>query len=395
MLWYSRAMQNSIDPANVVSKSGGELSGARERRAAGLLEGWVSIAVNLVVGVVKLVAGLAIGSISLVADAVHSFSDLVTSGAVIWGFSAAARPSDRRHPFGHGRLESVAALLIAVLLLVAALEFAMASVRRLLAPQAVTASWTLVAVLVATVIAKEWLARFALRLGRRIDSTALRADAWHHRSDVFATAVVIVALVGARFGISWLDGAAGLVVAGALGWTGVTLVKESADPLIGAAPSPGLVEEIKGVALAVPGVDAVHDVIVHRYGELLVTSLHIEVNAERDAMACHELAEQVEEAVMGRFGGWAVVHVDPVDRAHPLYSDIAMFLSQRLGSESEAASFHDLRIFGRQAPCYVIFDLKAAPEESERLQEQLVHELKERFPQVAKVLVNLEPRYVY
>lgn len=388
-------MRDGVGSVDVVSKSGGELFGARERRAAGLLEGWVSIAVNLVVGVVKLVAGLAIGSISLVADAVHSFSDLVTSGVVIWGFSAAARPSDREHPFGHGRLESVAALVIAVLLLVAALEFAMASVRRLLAPQAVTASWTLLAVLVVTVIAKEWLARFALRLGRKIDSTALRADAWHHRSDVLATAVVIVALVGARFGITWLDGAAGLVVAGALGWTGVTLVKESADPLIGTAPSPGLVEEIKVVALAVPGVDAVHDVIVHRYGGLLVTSLHIEVSAEHDTMACHELAERVEEAVMGRFGGWAVVHVDPVDRAHPLYPAIAAFLAQRLGGGPESASFHDLRIVGRQAPCYVIFDLKAAPEESERLQEQLVHELKESFPQVAKVMVNREPRYVY
>lgn len=360
-----------------------------------MLEGWVSVAVNLAVGAVKLAAGLAIGSISLIADAIHSFADLATSGVVIWGFTAAARPSDREHPFGHGRIESIAALVIAVLLLVAGLEFAMASFRRLLAPQPVTASWVLLGVLTATVIAKEWLARFALRLGRTIDSTALRADAWHHRSDVLATAVVIVALIGARFGVSWLDGAAGLVVAAALAWTGILLIKESADPLIGAAPPPELVQGIRNVALAVAGVDAVHDVIVHRYGGLLITSLHIEVAAEHDAMACHELAERVEEAVMARFGGWAVVHVDPVDRAHPLYAALEGFLAERLGAGETAPTFHDLRIVGREAPCYVIFDLKAAPEESMRLKEALVRDLKSRFPQVAKVMINLEPRWVY
>ena len=367
----------------------------RQRRAAGVLEGWVSIAVNAVVGGIKLAAGLVIGSISLVADAVHSFSDMVTSAVVIWGFSAAARPSDRKHPFGHGRIESIAALVIAVLLLVAALEFAIASLRRLVAPQEVTASWVLLGVLAVTLVAKEWLARFALQLGRRIDSTALKADAWHHRSDVLATAAVIVALLGARFGLWWLDGAAGLVVAAALGWTGVMLVKESADPLIGAAPPPELVEGIRSVALTIPGVDAVHDVIVHRYGGLLITSLHIEVAAAHDAMACHELAERVEEALMARFGGWAVVHVDPVDRAHPLFGEIQGFLTERLGSGEVAATFHDLRIVGREAPCYVIFDLKAVPEEGAQLQEELVRELKARFPQVAKVMVNLEPRWVY
>lgn len=378
-----------------LTRLSGEAAQARERRAVGLRAGWVSIVVNLVVGAVKLVAGLAIGSISLMADAVHSFSDMLTSGVVIWGFSAAARPSDRQHPFGHGRIESIAALVIAVLLLVAAFEFALASVRRLLAPQPVTASWVLLGVLVSTVLAKEWLARFALRLGRAIDSTALRADAWHHRSDVLSTVAVLVALVGARFGVAWLDGAAGLAVGAALAWTGVELIKESADPLIGAAPPGELVKKIREVALAVEGVDAVHDLIVHRYGGLLITSLHIEVAAGLDAMACHELAERVEEAVMAQCGGWAVVHVDPVDRAHPLYSEIEGFLAARLGGEAAAPSFHDLRIVGRETPCYVIFDLKAAPEDSSRLQEELARELKAQFPQVAKVLVNLEPRWVY
>lgn len=383
----------AIDAA--VARSAEDLAEPGGRRATGVLEGWVSVAVNLVVGTIKLVAGLAIGSISLVADAAHSFADLVTSGVVIWGFSAAARPSDREHPFGHGRVESIASLVIAVLLLVGALEFAVASVRHLLAPQPITASWVLLGVLALTLIAKEWLARFAFRLGQRIDSSALRADAWHHRSDVFATGVVILALVGARFGITWLDGAAGLVVAGVLGWTGVRLIKESADPLIGAAPPEKLLEGMRNVALSVPGVNGVHDLIVHRYGGLLISSLHIEVAAKHDAMACHDLAERVEEALMARFGGWAVVHVDPVDQAHPLYASLEKFLAERLGAFEGAPAFHDLRVVGGDAPCYVIFDLKATPEESARLRAELVRDLKARFPQVAKVVVNLEPRWVY
>lgn len=365
------------------------------RTRFGLLEGWTSVVVNLFVFAAKIVPGLMIGSVSVIADAVHSLSDVLSSGVVIWGFKAAAKPSDEEHPFGHGRAESIASLVIAVLLLVAAVEFGRASLSRLLAPRAVDATPALLLVLLGTLIAKEWLARFSRELGRRIGSTALHADFWHHRSDALSTAVVILALVGTSLGVQWLDGAAGLVVSLFLAWAGIGLVRESIDPLIGEAPSPALVDRIRRIALAVDGVDKVHDIIVHRYGGLIVTSLHIEVTAAMDVVRGHELAEDVEQALMAELPGWATVHVDPVNRDHPLYDDVEAFLEERVPQVGSAAGFHDLRIVGREDPCFVVFDLATGVPPQPAAVKRLKADVRQRFPTVAKVVVNVEPRYVY
>jgi len=365
------------------------------RSRFGLLEGWTSVVVNLLIFIAKIVPGLAIGSVALVADAFHSLGDVASSGVVIWGFRAAAKPSDREHPFGHGRIESIATLIIAVLLLVAAVEFAKASVARLVAPQEVHASLALLLILAVTLIAKEWLARFSRDLGRRIGSTALVADFWHHRSDVLATGVVILSLAASSLGVARVDGAAGIVVSAFLAWAGIHLIRASVDPLIGEAPSPALVDRIRRAALAVNGVDRVHDIIVHHYGGLIVTSLHIEVAADMDVVRGHELAEDVEQALMAELPGWATVHVDPVNRDHPLYDRVEAFLERRVPEIGTAAGFHDLRIVGRAEPCFVIFDLATGVQPEPSAVMQLRADLKREFPAVANVVVNVEPRYVY
>ena len=378
-----------------VSPAGTDVCDPRVREAYGILEGWTSVVINLVVFAVKIVPGVAIGSISLIADAIHSLGDVASSGVVIWGFKAAAKPSDAEHPFGHGRVESVATLIIAVLLLVAALEFGESSVTRLLHPREVRASAPLLGALVLTLVLKEWLSRFSLRLGRRIGSTALVADFWHHRSDVLATGVVILALAASRLGVPWLDGAAGVVVAGFLAWAGIHMVRGALDPLIGEAPSPALVRRIRETALAVDGVEEVHDVIVHRYGNLIVTSLHIEVPVALDVSRGHELAEDVEEALVSALHCRATVHVDPVDRQHPLYAPVAAFLAGELERLRAAVDVHDLRIVGRAERCFVIFDLASHGVPAEALVEALKQSVKARFAAVAKVIVNVEPRFVY
>ncbi len=378
-----------------VAPAGEDVSDPRVREAYGVLEGWTSVVVNLVVFAVKIVPGVAIGSISLIADAIHSLGDVASSGVVIWGFKAAAKPSDAEHPFGHGRVESVATLIIAVLLLVAALEFGESSVTRLLHPREVRASAPLLSVLVLTLVLKEWLSRFSLRLGKRIGSTALVADFWHHRSDVLATGVVILALAASRLGVLWLDGAAGVVVAGFLAWAGVHMVRGALDPLIGEAPSPGLVRRIRETALSVAGVEEVHDVIVHRYGNLIVTSLHIEVPVALDVSRGHELAEDVEEALVSALHCRATVHVDPVDRRHPLYAPVSAFLAEELARLRAAVEVHDLRIVGRAERCFVIFDLTSRGVPAEAVAEALKRGVTGRFSAVDKVIVNVEPRFVY
>jgi divalent metal cation (Fe/Co/Zn/Cd) transporter len=249
--------------------------------------------------------------------------------------------------------------------------------------------------LASTLVLKEWLSRFALTLARRIDSSVLEGDFWHHRSDVFATAVVIGALFAGRFGLAWVDGVAGLVVAGFIAYAAYQLTRDAVSPLIGEAPSPRLLGEIRETALSVPEVDEVHDVMVHFYGGLVVSSLHVEISSEMDLTRAHEVAEAVESALAGRFGGWAVVHVDPVNRQHPLFAEVRSFLRETVPGIPGAEGFHDLRIVGSEHPCYVIFDLRAdthdAPVVADRLRQAVVA----RFPEVAKVVVNARPRYVY
>lgn len=372
-----------------------EDTGHPDRGRIGALEGWVSVVVNLAVFVVKLVPGLLIGSISLVADAVHSLGDVLSSGVVIWSFHASARPPDREHPFGHGRIESVASLVIAVLLVVASIEFAKTSVASLLHPRAVEASLVLLAALVLTVVVKEWLARFSRRLSRRIESTALEADAWHHHSDAFATGVVIVALAGERFDIRWLDGAAGLVVAAFIAWAGVALIRRSLDPLLGEAPTKALQKQIRELAVSVPEVESVHDVMVHAYGQLLVISLHVEVPIDLDVVAAHEVAEGVEKLVAERVGAVVVVHVDPVDRNHPLYAPVEAFLAEITSDGPGIREFHDLRIVGGEQACNVVFDIALEGVDAAGAKERLGRALKARFPQVVGVAIEVEPTLAF
>lgn len=375
---------------------GGRPAGSAEgRERLGVLEGWVSVAVNVVVFLAKIIPGLLIGSASLVADAVHSLGDVATSAVVIWSFRASARPPDQEHPFGHGRIENIASLIIAVLLLVAAVELGRSGVLRLVHPKPVRASWALLAVLVVTIGLKEWLARFAGQLGRRLDSGALKGDAWHHRSDVLATTVVLAALAGERLGGRFLDGAAALIVAGFVAWAGIALVRASMDPLIGEAPPGELRETIRSLALAVNGVQAVHHIMVHAYGRLSVISLHVEIPAAWDVLRAHRVTEEVEARVSEALGAVVVVHMDPVDRAHPLYRAMAAHLDEIRGGMEGFRQYHDLRISGTPEQCTVAFDAVLDGRDRADLEAAIREAVRGRFPQVGEVLIKVETTLAY
>ena len=182
------------------------------RSSYGKLEGWVGIAGNLVLFAIKLYLGIVSGSTALLADAVHTLGDSITSAVVIAGFIMAAKPCDKEHPFGHERMESIAALVISNLLFVTGFELIIHSIRKIMHPSINRVSFTIMAIIAATIFAKEIMARFSYQLGEMIDSDALRADAMHHRTDVAATAMVLAALIGARFNLFFLDGIMGVVV---------------------------------------------------------------------------------------------------------------------------------------------------------------------------------------
>ncbi len=368
-----------------------------ERSAAfGLAEGYVSVVANLALFALKLSLGIASGSIALVADAVHTASDSLTSVVVIISAYVARKPPDAEHPYGHGRAEYIATVIIALLLGVAGFEFGRGSLERILAPRAISASWLVVAIVAFTAAAKEWLARYALGLAARCGNRALAADAWHHRSDAMATVLVAAGMVGSRFGLPWLDGVAGLGVSLLLLKVAYDIAKDGVDSLIGRAPAPEEIAAVKRDARSVEGVMGVHDVVIHQYGNHRFISLHVETAADPSAVDLHHLSEQVEKAVALSGHGSVCVHVDPVDRDHPAYDSLRETVAELVRRDPEISSFHDLRIIGGAEQFTAVLDVRCEPGciDPERVRERVKAAVGKRYPR-ASVVVELEPTYSY
>jgi len=368
----------------------------QERARVGLLEGWVSVGVNVGLFALKMVLGVMSNSVSLIADAAHTLSDSLTSIVVIFGFRLASRPPDEQHPFGHGRIENVSAVVIAVLLGVVSVEMLMASVNRLFHPRPLRADLWIIGVLIGTIILKELLYRFSRDLAAMIDSDVLRADAWHHRSDMLSTILVLAAFIGAQWHAVWLDGTMGIGVAIIIGVAAAVSMRAAVGPLIGGRAPEELYREIEEIARAPEEVRAVHDILVHRYGATNIISLHIEVPDTESPMRLHDLSEEIEEKLAARFPGHAIVHVDPINRDHQHYEEVGRIVSDAIAADDCAESFHDLRVLGGSRRFRVAFDVtgnaEISPARQEELRQAIEQRLRERFPLV-RVIVNVEPLY--
>ncbi len=377
----------------------GDEENASERRARiSLLEGYTSVFVNTLLFILKLAVWWLTASIALLADSIHTLADSVTSVVVLVGAYVSRRPPDREHPFGHGRAELVSALIIAVLLGVAAFEFGKSSFLRVFTPEILSVPWWAAALIAVSVLVKEWLSRFAFTLAEASGSKALEADAWHHKTDVLATLLVVVAMVAARFGLVWVDGVMGVTVSGVILWAAVRIAKESVTPLLGEAPTEEELAEIETQALEVDGVRGVHDIIVHKYGETRIISLHVETLDDLNARNLHTLAEQVEDRVDTQGHGLVVVHVDPINVDHPCYAGVKTVLGEAVSCDGRIESFHDFRMEGDDEALNVQVDVAVHETLSEgskaEIEAALQACLNERFPR-ARLKVNFEPIFAY
>ena len=264
------------------------------RNQIGVFQGWVSTTVNSLLFIFKLFIGLMTGAVSLIADAVHTLSDVVTSLIVIWGFKQSKKPADMGHPYGHGRAEYIATLIISVLLCVAGIEFIETAIDRIQNPILIISDWWMIAILSLTVVIKEMTARYAEFLSSKIASGLLHADAWHHRTDAVSSILVLIALIAGNFGYPSVDGWAGLFVALILVYTGFDIARDSVDDLIGKPPDEVELDTIRDIALSVPGALGVHDISVHSYGLDKFVSIHAEINAKKSAAEAHDISEEIE-----------------------------------------------------------------------------------------------------
>lgn len=285
------------------------------RKRIGYLEAWVSIIGNVLLFLLKLLIGVAINSLSLIADAFHSLSDVLTSIVVLVGFKFGEKPADKEHPFGHGRIEIIATLIIAFLLIVVTYDLGKSAVLRIISPQKVKFSSIAIIFMITSAGFKEWMASFSIFLGKKINASSLIADAWHHRSDAIASLLVGLGLIFMRFNLYLIDGILALGVAILIGWIAVRLIITSSSTLIGEAPDLELINKISQISLSVPGVLNIHDIYVHDYNTNKVISLHVEVNDNLLADVAHEIATTVEEKIKEKTHAYNVTaHIDPKER---------------------------------------------------------------------------------
>lgn len=299
---------------NILIPEYGNYTNPGVRAKYGYLEAAVSIVGNLFLFLLKLLLGLFINSIALIADAVHTLSDVGTSFIVILGFKMAKKPADKEHPHGHGRIEYIATLIIAVLLMITGITFIEQSIERIWkGVEIANEEYALVIgiVVIVSAIAKELMAQYSNAIGKKISSDMLIADGWHHRSDAIATVLVGVSIIVTRYFFSWLDPIFGIAVSGIVIYVGVDLIRKASNSLMGCAPSKEELRSIKKMARNKKGIKGVHDVQLHDYGMERVISLHAEVDSNITVERAHEMIDGFEKQICTELNCKAIIHMDP------------------------------------------------------------------------------------
>lgn len=327
-----------------------------ERSAYGKLAGKVGISCNVLLCIGKFIAGIVSGSLSISADAVNNLSDASSSIISLIGFKLSEKSADSEHPYGHGRYEYLAGFMVAALIIVIGAELFRDSIQKIINPTEVTFGALPVIVLVVSILMKLWMMLFYLKIARRISSDTLKASAADSRNDVFSTLSVLAALIVSHFAGINLDGVMGAIVAVVILISGIGLVKEAMDPLLGKAPSKDVVEKIRAKILSYDGVLGTHDLMIHDYGPgRMFASVHVEVSAELTLTECHDIIDRIERDFLD--GGLnMLVHPDPVSDG-----ETAAFVRETVREIDERITVHDLRTIGAPEPSKVIFDCVLPP----------------------------------
>ena len=327
------------------------------RTAYGILCGAVGIVLNLLLFGGKLLAGSLSGSIAITADAFNNLSDAGSSLLTTLGFRLAEQKADRRHPFGHGRVEYLVGLAVSMVILFMGLELARSSVQKIRTPEPVECSWLIVAILTVSIAVKLYMAFYNRQAGRRFHAPTMLATAADSLSDSAATLAVLVATLVSRFTGVQIDGWMGVLVALFILWSGLMAAKDTVDPLLGQPPSPEFVEEVRRLVLAHPRVRGIHDLIVHDYGPgRRMISLHAEVSAEEELLSIHDEIDNVERELRERLHCQAVIHMDPVLTGEQAVDEARQRITAVAHCIDDGISLHDFRMVPGPTHTNVIFD---------------------------------------
>ena len=327
------------------------------RRAYGMLCSIVGIALNVVLFGGKYLAGVLSGSIAITADAFNNLSDAGSSVITLVGFKFSGMKPDKDHPFGHGRIEYLSGLGVAMLIVLMGFELFKSAIGKIMNPEPVETSVLTVAILGISVCVKLYMSFYNRSIGNKIDSEAMKATATDCLSDSVATSAVLISMLAAYFTGVMIDGWCGLVVAVMVLYAGYKAAKDTIDPLLGGPPSKEYVNRIRDIVMSHEEIIGIHDLVVHDYGPCrCMISLHGEVPANGDIIALHDLIDHIEKELEEKLGCEAVIHMDPLETDNEIIKEMKHELLTHINSELPGVSIHDFRMVQGPTHTNLIFD---------------------------------------
>ncbi len=367
----------------------------------GLIAGWFGIYSTIILFIVKMTLGYISGSVSVVANAFHLLSHLANSIILVVSFKVTARPATARNPFGHGRMEHIAPLVMSIFLFISGIQIGESSLHQAIEPHELHYWPTLPWILLATILVKQWLARFVSFLGKRVNSRAILVNAAHHNIESIMTFTVIGGLVSSHYlHYPEMDGYIGILVSSWLLYLGYTHGREAIVPLLGQAPSKDIIKKIREVAKSVEGVKNVHEIIVHDYGSMYLISLHVEIPARFGTVEMHEIAERSERKLRETFGGEAVCHTDPLMEMTPEIQAIEDRFNEILKGFPQIVNYHDFRVVSATLEKIIIVaDIDLVEETTEdkfsQISKELAAHVMKEIQNVAYCSFYITPKFAY
>ena len=345
------------------------------RLSYGNLAGITGIMCNVLLCAIKFFTGLFTGSISITADAVNNLSDASSGVIILLGFKLAGKPADPEHPYGHARMEYLAGLVVSFVILLIGVQLAGESVQKILHPAAATFGIVPAVMLVFSILVKLWMAGFYRSIGKKIDSTTLLAASADSRNDVISTGAVLLALLISAWTDLDLDGWMGMAVALFILYSGIGLIKDTLDPLLGRAPSEDLTQRVEEKILSYEGILGTHDLMVHDYGPgQCFASVHVEMSAEMNVMRSHDIIDTIERDFHEQDHIHLVIHYDPIETGSEAVGTMRQWVTERVHAVSPLLSIHDFRMVKGELHTNLIFDV-AAPSSYESTDAEIKQQI--------------------
>lgn len=359
-----------------------DITNHKVRQSYGMLASLLGIVLNVFLFAGKYLVGTVSGSIAITADAYNNLSDAGSSIITLIGFLFSGKKPDPDHPYGHGRIEYISGFVVSMAIILMGFELAKSSVDKILHPTQVSASLLTIAILVASIVVKMYMAFYNHTVGKKIDSTAMKATATDSLSDCIATTVVLIVTIITKCTHLSIDGWAGIAVAFFIIYAGINAAKETLSPLLGQAPEAGYVKQIETIVMSHKEIAGMHDLIVHDYGPgRVMISVHAEVPGNGDIYVLHDVIDCIEQELTQQLGCHAVIHMDPIAVDNEAIMSMRHRVAEAVKKLDTRITIHDFRMVEGPTHTNVIFDVvvpfnyaKSNSEVVESVQE-LVREL--------------------